>query len=57
VAQYRLLGHENRELKSKDFNNDKLDAGEIDAGHTMTALYELTLNASNNCYIGPLRYQ
>jgi len=57
VAEYRLLGYENRVLKSEDFNNDKVDAGEIGAGHTVTALYELTLNTSNNRYLDPLRYQ
>jgi Ca-activated chloride channel family protein len=41
VAAYRLLGYENRVLAAKDFNNDKKDAGEIGAGHTVTALYEL----------------
>jgi Ca-activated chloride channel family protein len=57
VAEYRLLGYENRTLKREDFNNDKVDAGEIGAGHTITALYELTLNTSNNPYLDPLRYQ
>jgi len=41
VAAYRLIGYENRMLKKEDFNNDKIDAGEIGAGHTVTALYEL----------------
>lgn len=57
VAEYRLIGYENRTLKPEDFNNDKVDAGEIGAGHTVTALYELTLNTSNNRYLDPLRYQ
>ncbi|MBL4631814.1 MAG: VWA domain-containing protein, partial [Paraglaciecola sp.] len=57
VAEYRLLGYENRALKPEDFNNDQVDAGEIGAGHTVTALYELTLKASNNPYVDPLRYQ
>jgi len=57
VAEYRLLGYENRALKREDFNNDQVDAGEIGAGHTVTALYELTLNTSNNPYLDPLRYQ
>ena len=43
VAEYRLLGYENRQLNREDFNNDQIDAGEIGAGHTVTALYELTL--------------
>jgi Ca-activated chloride channel family protein len=41
VAAYRLLGYENRVLAAQDFNDDKKDAGEIGAGHTVTALYEL----------------
>jgi Ca-activated chloride channel family protein len=41
VAGYRLLGYENRMLRTEDFNDDKKDAGEIGAGHTVTALYEI----------------
>ena len=41
VQAYRLVGYENRMLESEDFNNDKKDAGEIGAGHTVTALYEI----------------
>lgn len=41
VKSYRLLGYENRLLAKEDFNNDKKDAGEIGAGHTVTALYEI----------------
>lgn len=41
VGAYRLIGYENRMLKKEDFNDDKKDAGEIGAGHTVTALYEL----------------
>jgi Ca-activated chloride channel family protein len=41
VASYRLIGYENRLLKKEDFNNDAVDAGEIGAGHTVTALYEI----------------
>lgn len=41
VAAYRLIGYENRMLKSEDFNNDKKDAGELGSGHTVTALYEV----------------
>ena len=41
VAGYRLIGYENRMLKKEDFNNDKVDAGDVGAGHTVTALYEL----------------
>ena len=43
VAEYRQIGFENRALKREDFRNDKVDAGEIGAGHSVTALYEITL--------------
>ena len=55
VSEYRLIGYENRALKREDFNNDKVDAGDIGAGHTVTALYEITL-ANNKGLIDPLRY-
>src|SRR5690606_19487776 len=42
VAEYRLIGYENRVLANEDFANDKVDAGDIGAGHEVTALYELT---------------
>lgn len=41
VASYRLIGYENRILAKEDFNNDAVDAGDIGAGHTVTALYEI----------------
>ncbi len=41
VASYRLIGYENRQLRREDFNHDQADAGEIGAGHTVTALYEV----------------
>lgn len=41
VSRYRLIGYENRVLKKEDFNNDNVDAGEIGAGHSVTALYEI----------------
>jgi Ca-activated chloride channel family protein len=41
VASYRLIGYEKRALNNEDFANDKIDAGEIGAGHTVTALYEV----------------
>ncbi|WP_068371940.1 vWA domain-containing protein [Paraglaciecola hydrolytica] len=56
VAEYRLVGYENRKLNQEDFNNDKVDAGEIGAGHTVTAFYEISLTDSNNLYLDPLRY-
>ncbi|WNG62074.1 DUF3520 domain-containing protein [Archangium gephyra] len=43
VARYRLVGYENRDIADRDFRNDKVDAGEIGSGHTVTALYELEL--------------
>ena len=42
VAEYRLLGYENRQLNREDFNNDKVDAGDIGAGKSVTAIYEVT---------------
>lgn len=57
VYEYRLIGYENRLLNREDFNNDKVDAGDIGAGHTVTALYEITLNQSAEKRIQPLRYQ
>ena len=56
VAEYRLIGYENRALNREDFNNDKVDAGEIGAGHTVTALYEVTLANSKHKSVDPLRY-
>ncbi len=55
VSEYRLIGYENRMLNREDFNNDQVDAGEIGAGHTVTALYELTLKG-NKGLVDPLRY-
>jgi Ca-activated chloride channel family protein len=44
VSKYRLIGYENRDIADKDFRNDKVDAGELGAGHTVTALYEIQLH-------------
>jgi len=55
VSEYRLLGYENRALKREDFNNDKVDAGEIGAGHTVTALYEIVPKGQPG-WLEPLRY-
>jgi len=55
IREYRLIGYENRQLAREDFNNDKVDAGEIGAGHTVTALYELTPFDAPGL-IQPLRY-
>lgn len=56
VAEYRLVGYENRMLAREDFNNDKVDAGDIGAGHTVTALYEIVLHDSEARRVDPLRY-
>ena len=57
VSEYRLIGYENRQLKREDFTNDKVDAGEIGAGHTVTAIYEIALVGSKGNRIEELRYQ
>lgn len=56
VSEYRLLGYENRLLREQDFNNDKIDAGDIGAGHTVTALYEIALVGSEGERLGKRRY-
>ena len=62
VASYRLIGYEKRMLRKEDFNNDKVDAGEIGAGHTVTALYEVvpigaaSNPAANVPVVDPLKY-
>lgn len=56
VSEYRLIGYETRHLEREDFNNDKVDAGDIGAGHTVTALYEITMAGSEGAVIDPLRY-
>ncbi|KAF1708577.1 hypothetical protein CSC70_13115 [Pseudoxanthomonas kalamensis DSM 18571] len=56
VAEYRLIGYENRLLNREDFANDKVDAGDIGAGHEVTALYELTPVGSAATRLPPLRY-
>jgi Ca-activated chloride channel family protein len=59
VKGYRLVGYENRLLNDEDFNDDKKDAGEMGAGHTVTALYELIPAGSDESLksIDPLKYQ
>lgn len=56
VAEYRLVGYETRALKTEDFNNDKVDAGDIGAGHTVTAIYEITPVDSAQKSIDASRY-
>ena len=55
VREYRLIGYENRLLAREDFNNDKVDAGDIGAGHRVTALYEI-VPVTNPGRVDPLRY-
>jgi len=59
VQEYRLIGYENRDMADKDFRDDKKDAGEVGAGHCVTALYEVRLNekAGNDIGIVRLRYK
>jgi Ca-activated chloride channel family protein len=61
VKAYRLIGYENRLLADEDFNNDEKDAGELGAGHTVTALYEVIPHGvdidSSLSDIDPLKYQ
>jgi len=56
VSEYRLIGYENRMLRREDFNNDKVDAGEVGAGHSVVALYELALKDGGGERVDPLRY-
>lgn len=56
VAEYRLIGYETRALRREDFNNDRVDAGEIGAGTQVTAIYEVTAPGSEALLNDPLRY-
>jgi Ca-activated chloride channel homolog len=56
VSEYRLIGYETRALKREDFNNDKVDAGDIGSGHTVTAIYEITPVGAPK-FVDDLRYQ
>ncbi len=56
IAEYRLIGYETRALARTDFNNDRVDAGEIGAGHQVTAIYEITSPGSPALAADPLRY-
>jgi Ca-activated chloride channel family protein len=57
VAQYRLIGYENRLLRAEDFDNDAKDAGELGAGHSVTALYEVIPTGVGSGNANDLRYQ
>ncbi len=56
IAEYRLIGYETRALRREDFNNDRVDAGDIGAGHRVTAIYEVTPVGSPAVLSDPLRY-
>ena len=56
IAQYRLVGYENRALREEDFDNDLVDAGEIGAGHQVTAIYEV-VPVGGKGWIAPRRYE
>ncbi len=55
ISQYRLVGYENRILREEDFDNDRVDAGDIGAGHQVTAIYEI-VPAGSDGWIAPRRY-
>jgi Ca-activated chloride channel family protein len=55
VNAYRLVGYENRDIADRDFRNDRVDAGEIGSGHTVTALYELDLKANAGAGLATVR--
>lgn len=55
VDRYRLLGYENRDVPDEDFRNDRTDAGEVGAGHTVTALYEVKLKEAGESNLGTVR--
>ncbi len=57
VSEYRLIGYETRLLKREDFNNDKVDAGDIGSGHRVTAIYEITPKGSKGRLVDDLRYE
>ena len=54
VSRYRLVGYENRDIADNDFRNDKVDAGEIGAGHQVTALYEIELTTEGKQQSAPI---
>jgi Ca-activated chloride channel family protein len=56
VSEYRLIGYENRQLNREDFNNDKVDAGDVGAGKSVTAIYEITPKSAS-ASVDALRYQ
>ncbi|WP_027668839.1 vWA domain-containing protein [Rhizobium leguminosarum] len=57
IAEYRLIGYETRALNREDFNNDRVDAGDIGSGHSVTAIYEITPKGSPAVMNDDLRYR
>lgn len=56
VSEYRLIGYETRTLRREDFNNDKVDAGDVGSGHRVTAIYEITPVGAEKKLVDDLRY-
>ncbi|PPD08173.1 MAG: hypothetical protein CTY30_11235, partial [Methylocystis sp.] len=56
VSEYRLIGYETRALRREDFNNDKVDAGDVGSGHRVTAIYEITPAGAEKKLVDDLRY-
>lgn len=56
VSEYRLIGYETRALRREDFNNDKVDAGDVGSGHRVTAIYEITPTGAGAKLVDDLRY-
>lgn len=56
VSEYRLIGYETRALRREDFNNDKVDAGDVGSGHAVTAIYEITPADAKTTSVDELRY-
>ncbi|WP_409455243.1 vWA domain-containing protein [Methylocystis sp. H62] len=56
VSEYRLIGYETRALRREDFNNDKVDAGDVGSGHRVTAIYEITPVDAEKKLVDDLRY-
>lgn len=57
VSEYRLIGYETRALRREDFNNDKVDAGDVGSGHAVTAIYEITPAGAKKMMVDNLRYR
>jgi Ca-activated chloride channel family protein len=57
IAEYRLIGYETRMLRRSDFNDDRVDAGDVGSGRSVTAIYEIVSPESKSRLVEPLRYQ